>query len=296
MDQAKPLNVYGLPLSPCGAKPGSGDGDHCIARSRWVDAGFHQICVPSLPAEFSVATGQTRWSESVAGQPWCICIWALLAHRRLVPLAHPKRLAINCTAIPVEALDAVVSHGAAAPELCATCAQQAPSLTAAEELERRCEKALEGGGLGRAAFIFKVYGLLFGMVACTLAMAVVMSGQTGQVFAAVKVYVAKCFGVSWEVVAQGEAEGPCRICHGDDGDCVSVCECKGSVAAVHLECLERWRHSRPPATVCEICHATYDMRRIVQGTATFRRGTFVSAIAALLAGGLMTRIGWIVRL
>ena len=55
----------------------------------------------------------------------------------------------------------------------------------------------------------------------------------------------------------------CRICLDADGELVTPCQCKGSVAYVHGPCLEKWRllnFSANKADVCELCHAAYATR------------------------------------
>lgn len=59
----------------------------------------------------------------------------------------------------------------------------------------------------------------------------------------------------------------CRICGGgqveDLGELISPCVCKGSLARVHTECLEKWILARPNTNsqhemlVCEICNSRY---------------------------------------
>lgn len=71
-----------------------------------------------------------------------------------------------------------------------------------------------------------------------------------------------------------DREKRCRICFmsSDDDDDVQVgsggnpfihpCLCKGSMAYVHLDCLQRWRQERSKnAYTCEVCHYHYDLRR-----------------------------------
>ncbi|GAB5586558.1 hypothetical protein Unana1_01458 [Umbelopsis nana] len=68
-------------------------------------------------------------------------------------------------------------------------------------------------------------------------------------------------------------EKRCRIClnSSDDDDkedisadnpLIRPCLCKGSMAYVHLACLQRWRQERSEnAFTCEVCHYKYDLRR-----------------------------------
>lgn len=48
----------------------------------------------------------------------------------------------------------------------------------------------------------------------------------------------------------------CRICYSDEGGLISVCECSGTSAFVHEECIRKWiRISK--RSECEICLAPY---------------------------------------
>lgn len=48
----------------------------------------------------------------------------------------------------------------------------------------------------------------------------------------------------------------CRICLEGEGDLVQPCDCKGTAAHVHLECLQRWLEVSE-RTTCEICHSEF---------------------------------------
>lgn len=49
----------------------------------------------------------------------------------------------------------------------------------------------------------------------------------------------------------------CRICLEDNGEFVSPCACKGSVAHVHLDCLRGW-YKQTGKDHCEICKGKYN--------------------------------------
>merc|ERR1712048_700330 len=87
-----------------GSKPGSGEGDYCTYRG--FDQGAHQVCVDSLPNSFSSRTGQGPWSESYAGQSWCICIWA---YANYYLNYGDGDLSIKCAALPSEVLQSQYS-------------------------------------------------------------------------------------------------------------------------------------------------------------------------------------------
>lgn len=67
----------------------------------------------------------------------------------------------------------------------------------------------------------------------------------------------------------------CRICHDGEGanvngtpsssssgrePLIAPCKCTGTVALIHLSCLERWLNSSN-TDKCEICHHSYDISR-----------------------------------
>ncbi|CAH0554458.1 unnamed protein product [Brassicogethes aeneus] len=54
----------------------------------------------------------------------------------------------------------------------------------------------------------------------------------------------------------------CRICHGGESmdDLVQPCRCRGTVAVVHLKCLERWLRESSHST-CELCQHHYKIIR-----------------------------------
>ena len=44
----------------------------------------------------------------------------------------------------------------------------------------------------------------------------------------------------------------CRICHDNQGELHKVCNCKGSIGLVHLECQEKWL-SLKQNNICDLC-------------------------------------------
>ena len=52
----------------------------------------------------------------------------------------------------------------------------------------------------------------------------------------------------------------CRICL-EEGDLVQPCDCRGSTAHVHTECLIKWL-ATSGRTNCEICHYEYDFEEV----------------------------------
>lgn len=54
----------------------------------------------------------------------------------------------------------------------------------------------------------------------------------------------------------------CRICHGGDSvdDLLMPCRCRGTVALVHLKCLERWL-MESSRSYCELCQHHYEVVR-----------------------------------
>ncbi|XP_053603659.1 E3 ubiquitin-protein ligase MARCHF2-like isoform X2 [Plodia interpunctella] len=59
----------------------------------------------------------------------------------------------------------------------------------------------------------------------------------------------------------------CRICHGGEalsaelGQLISACSCRGTVARVHVKCLERWL-TESGKSRCELCGTRYITRRV----------------------------------
>jgi len=64
----------------------------------------------------------------------------------------------------------------------------------------------------------------------------------------------------------------CRICwgtesDGDDGPLFRPCTCRGTMAVVHMECLDRWRKtSVNPRSFyrCDQCHYEYRLGRVFE--------------------------------
>eukprot|EP00928_Gymnodinium_smaydae_P056102 TRINITY_DN3952_c0_g1_i1.p1 TRINITY_DN3952_c0_g1~~TRINITY_DN3952_c0_g1_i1.p1 ORF type:complete len:346 (+),score=47.90 TRINITY_DN3952_c0_g1_i1:98-1135(+) len=279
------LNVFGEPLAPCGLDPGSGVGDYCTPRR--FDPGAHMVCVPSLPGSFSVDTGQGTWSSGFVGRSWCICVWAFLYHHaRVTPPVE-----IDCRGIPLEALETAARENAnGAVELMRTCLVQAPSASAAAYLESSVRQLPDDLHLGkRRSFILQVYLIVLGMLLATMIVAL-YAGCAGRPDAwhgaqacarSLAADALRRIGISSAVVGGGPAEGPCRICHGDES-CVSVCRCKGSLAGVHLACLEQWRRARGSVSSCEICREPYRLRWSACALA-LARSAALAAASLLLA-------------
>ena len=58
----------------------------------------------------------------------------------------------------------------------------------------------------------------------------------------------------------------CRICYEDETETellfIQPCQCKGSSANVHAECLDKWRQTncgRLPFIQCQECHTYYNI-------------------------------------
>jgi len=95
------VNVYGTTLEEC--KVGNDD------RGSWEDDGtcteavgnVHQICLESIPADFSSETNQDNWSEGRHGARHCVCIgaWSLYMTKEETNPVMP-----HCRAIPASAL------------------------------------------------------------------------------------------------------------------------------------------------------------------------------------------------
>ena len=52
----------------------------------------------------------------------------------------------------------------------------------------------------------------------------------------------------------------CRICHDDQGDLYKVCNCKGSIGLVHLECEEKWLSVNGVKKSCDLCGYKFKIR------------------------------------
>merc|ERR1712187_1003060 len=101
------VNLFGTPLEECRANPADMSGS-------WQDdgtcseqgGGIHEICIESLPADFSSETHQSAWSEERANQRHCVCVgaWSLYMTDAV---KHPDQAAAimpHCEAIPETAL------------------------------------------------------------------------------------------------------------------------------------------------------------------------------------------------
>lgn len=49
----------------------------------------------------------------------------------------------------------------------------------------------------------------------------------------------------------------CRICYQSDGTLIKPCSCKGSIAFIHNECLEKWIEVRNDSLCCELCTSNF---------------------------------------
>lgn len=145
------LNVYDKQMSDCGEENFHG----CTYES--YDVGAHEVCVTQLPRGFSMATGQGHWSAEVAGQPWCICIWAYSNY-----ILQNKDLALKCDSIPSKVLEEQYSldkfeqcgamsshHGCGAEDirrsiqsLCQQCDAEARDASSKNALKTKCDKIL----------------------------------------------------------------------------------------------------------------------------------------------------------
>jgi len=144
-------NVYGEDLQVCRSRDRIAQDKFCPYHAAESDPGAHEVCVTSLPKQFSEKTGQGKWSEAKEGQSWCVCIWAWSnyvlnvleskgdANRFSYHEAHNK-LEVDCNAIPEEALNSEYSldhfkacgsmdspcpqYVAAIKDMCSYCKQQ----------------------------------------------------------------------------------------------------------------------------------------------------------------------------
>ncbi|QDZ24924.1 RING-CH-type domain-containing protein [Chloropicon primus] len=86
----------------------------------------------------------------------------------------------------------------------------------------------------------------------------------------------------------GEDEPYCRICFDgphEDGPLFRACDCKGSVAYVHYECLSRWAVDAQRAE-CELCHSSF---RLPEGMKPFIPKTPILHKACTIAAESMSR-------
>ncbi|CAE8642331.1 unnamed protein product [Polarella glacialis] len=100
-------NLYGTPLEECRVgddMSGSWQDDGTCSEQV---GGVHEICIESLPADFSTETHQSSpWSEARAGKRHCVCVgaWSLYMTDAA---KHPEQAADimpHCKAIPETAL------------------------------------------------------------------------------------------------------------------------------------------------------------------------------------------------
>jgi hypothetical protein len=85
--------------------------------------------------------------------------------------------------------------------------------------------------------------------------------------------------------ADGTAEEPsCRVCFGTGGRLIRPCLCRGSMAFVHMDCLNEWRVTSVSPTAysqCDQCLFTYLLR-------THPRAVWLHNDAALSAASCLT--------
>eukprot|EP00747_Dinoflagellata_sp_TGD_P208807 gnl/TRDRNA2_/TRDRNA2_82255_c0_seq2.p1 gnl/TRDRNA2_/TRDRNA2_82255_c0~~gnl/TRDRNA2_/TRDRNA2_82255_c0_seq2.p1 ORF type:complete len:406 (-),score=43.95 gnl/TRDRNA2_/TRDRNA2_82255_c0_seq2:56-1171(-) len=175
-------------------------------------------------------------------------------------------------------------------KLCSTCLQQAPSARARTVLQHACEDMLEVVKLPNPAAAASWRWLLMSsptaLVFCALMMFHVCVPLLRLLFRLIpptlRTWVAASLqrpagavSALWQDIFQGPRlvvksvgaapDGArCRICFGKAtkklGELARVCRCRGSIAAVHLSCLETWREEKKGtegATRCELCHTEY---------------------------------------
>lgn len=272
-------SVYGTELRTCqgvtsAAAPGSGDAmKRCSFR--FLDKGAHQVCVRSLPQNFSLDTGQGPWSDAFSGRPWCICVWAFASYasrmERILPLSceataaqvlDPSHVATAYRRCGPGGFPCSVKRASQAIELfCGECSQQAPSKLALRTLQQRCDKLREivQDDRGWGPWWTSPFGLNW-----TQLIIWILLFSLPQLVSGIRnVFLPRATRVS--ALGPAPADAICRICHASsDGgpgseSLVSVCECRGSVGAVHLSCLESWRRTKASANIhrCELCQAAY---------------------------------------
>jgi len=101
-------NLYGTQLEEC--RVGNDD------MGSWMDdgtcseqtGGIHQICIESLPADFSSETHQTAWSKERAGQRHCVCVgaWSLYMTDAEKHKEGAQNIMPHCRSIPETVLTA----------------------------------------------------------------------------------------------------------------------------------------------------------------------------------------------
>lgn len=74
----------------------------------------------------------------------------------------------------------------------------------------------------------------------------------------------------------------CRICYEDEDELITPCQCDGTMAFVHKECIERWIEISNRET-CELCHAAFDNTKVHIPSRCYRRYTDPQFIPRALA-------------
>mmetsp|Transcript_137857 Transcript_137857/g.251118 ORF Transcript_137857/g.251118 Transcript_137857/m.251118 type:complete len:489 (+) Transcript_137857:46-1512(+) len=107
------VNVFGTALEECRTSPadmmGSWQDDGTCSEQI---GGIHEICIESLPADFSTETHQPPWSEERADKRHCVCVGAWSLYMTDAE-KHPENAAMimpHCKAIPETALTSRYLH------------------------------------------------------------------------------------------------------------------------------------------------------------------------------------------
>lgn len=74
----------------------------------------------------------------------------------------------------------------------------------------------------------------------------------------------------------------CRICYEDEGELITPCQCTGTMAFVHKECIQRWITISKRET-CELCHAAFDNTQVEIPSRCYRRCTDPEIVPRALA-------------
>lgn len=69
----------------------------------------------------------------------------------------------------------------------------------------------------------------------------------------------KCFTRNKKNLGEMNDLATCRICLQSDGTLIEPCACKGSVAFIHSDCLEKWIKVKKNSTFCELCKTNYKL-------------------------------------
>jgi len=107
------VNVFGTPLEECRTDPsdmmGSWQDDGTCSEQI---GGIHEICIESLPGDFSSETHQSAWSEERAGHRHCVCVgaWSLYMTDAAKHPENAAEIMPHCKAIPETALTARYLH------------------------------------------------------------------------------------------------------------------------------------------------------------------------------------------